>query len=86
VSEPEPPREELPRTRSRLPFEEKPFGGAVQRGAVLLYGVLTVGLIGLALYMWQVVGHPLVSGYVAAPAIGAIWFGLRLFMMLGSRN
>lgn len=84
MSDAEPPRDG--RAKGRLPFEEKPFGGAVQRGAVLLYGVLTAGLVGLALYMWQVVGHPLVSGYVAAPAIGAVWFGLRLFMMMGSRK
>jgi hypothetical protein len=86
VSETEPPREELPRPKGRLPFEQKPFGGALQRGAVLIYGVLTAGLIGLALYMWLVAGHPLASPYVAGPAIGALWFGLRLFMMMGSRN
>ena len=86
MSDAEPPRNELPRTKGRLPFEQKPFGGALRRGATLVYGALTVGLLGLALYMWQVVGHPLVSGYVAAPAIGAVWFGLRLFMMLGSKN
>jgi hypothetical protein len=30
--------------------------------------------------------RPLMSGWVAAPAIGALWFGLRLFMILGSRR
>lgn len=84
MSEPEPPREELPRTKARLPFEQKRTGGGVPRGTIVIYGVLTAGFIGLALYMWLVEGHPLVSGYVAAPAIGAVWFGLRLFMMLGS--
>jgi hypothetical protein len=86
VSEPEPPRDELPRTKARLPFEQKPFDRPLQRGAVLVYGVLTAGLAALALYMWQVAGHPITSGYVAAPAIGALWFGLRVFMMLGTRN
>jgi hypothetical protein len=86
MSEPEPPRRELPRAKARLPFEEKPFARPLQRGAVLIYGVLTAGLVGLALYMWLVAGHPLVSPYVAGPGIGAIWFGLRVFMMLGSRN
>lgn len=84
MSEERPPS--LPRPKARLPFEPKPFGGAVQRGAVLIYGVLTAGLIGLALYMGLVVGHPLMSGYVAAPAVGAAWFGLRLFMVLGSKG
>jgi hypothetical protein len=86
VSEERPPEDGPLRHRTRLPFEEKPFRSTVQRGAVFVYAVLTAGLLGLALYMWQVVGHPLTSGYVAAPAIGALWFGLRLFMLMGSRK
>jgi len=83
MSERRPP---LQRPKARLPFEEKPFGGAVQRGALFLYSVLTVGLSGVALYMALVVGHPLTSGFVAGPAIGALWFALRLFMIWGSRR
>ena len=86
MSEERPPGEGLPRRRSRLPFEEKPFGGAAKQGALLIYAVLTLGLIAVALYMALVVGHPLTSGYVAGPGIGALWFGLRLFMIWGSRD
>ena len=85
MSDAGPPRELYPR-RSRLPVEMNPFGGAMKRGAVLLYGLLTVGLIGLAAYMALVRGLPLTSGYVAAPAAGAIWFALRLFMTMAPRR
>lgn len=58
----------------------------MRQGMVFVYAALAVGLAGLAVYMGLVAGRPLVSGYVAAPAIGALWFGLRLFMMLGARR
>ena len=72
--------------RKKLPFEEqqRPFGNAMQQGALLIYGLLAVGLAGLAFYNGAVQRLPL--AYVAAPAIGAVWFGLRLFMMLNSRK
>ncbi|MGQ0531173.1 MAG: hypothetical protein ACT4OF_00595 [Caulobacteraceae bacterium] len=85
MSEQPPPRPELPRVKGRLPFDPNPFGRPLQRGAIFLYAALTLGLAGVAVYMATVVGHALTSGYVAAPAIGALWFGLRLFMMLGKR-
>ncbi len=85
MSNSEPPRENLARTTSRLPFEPKPFGSAMQQGAILLYAALTIGLAGLAFYMAAVERLPLMSGYVAAPAIGALWFGLRLLMVLSKR-
>lgn len=75
--------------RKKLPFEQqqRPVGAAMQRGVLLLiYGLMAVGLGGVALYMASVNHMPLTSGYVAAPAIGAVWFGLRLFMMLNSRK
>jgi hypothetical protein len=86
VSEERPPQNGLPRRKGRLPFEENPFGSAVQRGAFFVYGALTVGLLGVALYMAMVVGHPLTSAYVAGPAIGALWFALRVFMIWGSKD
>jgi hypothetical protein len=85
VDPPPPPPSDLPRTKTRLPFEPNPFGSTVQRGAIFLYGVITAALAAVAVYMFARVGHPLFSGYVLAPAIGAIWFGLRLFMMLAKR-
>jgi hypothetical protein len=68
-----------------LPFDPKAFDRPLQRGAVFFYAVLAIGLAVLAVYMALVVGHALTSAYVAAPAIGALWFGLRLFMMLAKR-
>lgn len=84
MSEEPPPR--LPRTKARLPFEERPFKGVVQRGAVFLYAVLALGLAGLAIYMGVLQHHPLTSPYVLAPGVGAIWFALRLLMTLAPRG
>ena len=74
------------RTKSRLPFDPQPFKGGLRRGAVFIYGVLAVGLAGLAIYMGAIERHPLTSPYVLAPGVGAIWFGLRLFMTLAPRG
>lgn len=84
MSEERPP--DLPKRR-RLDIE-RPIGvgGMVQNGAIVMYALTTIALLGLALYMAVVEQRPLMSGWVAAPAIGAIWFGLRLFMILGSRK
>ncbi|WP_135210274.1 hypothetical protein [Vitreimonas flagellata] len=83
-SQPPPP---LPRTKGRLPFDPNAFSRAPQKGAaVAVYGVLTLGLIGLAAYMALVEQRPLASSYVAGPAIGAAWFALRLFMSLAPRG
>ena len=60
--------------------------GTVRRVALVVYSSLAAGLTGVALYMAFVAEHKLTSAYVAAPAIGALWFGLRLFMILGSRR
>lgn len=85
MTDAEPPRPDLPRIKGRLPFDPNPFGRSVQRGAIYLYAVIAAILVAVAVYMGAVVGHPLFSGYVLAPAIGALWFGLRLFMMLTKR-
>lgn len=74
-------------TRGRLPFDPNAFSRAPQKGAaVAVYGVLTLGLLGVAAYMALVEQRPLASGYVAGPAIGAAWFALRLFMSLAPRG
>ena len=62
------------------------IGGFARNGAVVMYTLVTVALVGIAFYMAVVEQRPLMSGWVAAPAIGAVWFGLRLFMILGSRK
>jgi hypothetical protein len=74
----------LPRIKGRLPFEpvRAPFAGGLKSGAVFLYAALALGLVCVALYMNLVLRHPLISAHVMAPAVGAAWFGLRLFMTL----
>lgn len=73
--------------RKKLSFEQqRPAGDARRQGALLVYGLLTVALVGLAFYMAVVRHMEPTSGYVAAPLIGAVWFGLRLFMSLNSRK
>lgn len=85
MTDSEPPRP-LPRVKGRLPFEPNPFGGATQRGAVIVYGLVTLGLLGLALYNGLIERLAITSGYVAGPAIGAAWFGLRLFLMIAPKG
>ena len=77
----------LPRVKGRLPFDApKVSGASMKQSALLVYGVLVLGLIGVAAYMAVVQGMPLTSPWVAAPAIGSLWFVLRLFMIWGSRG
>lgn len=74
--------------RRRLPFNDPKattIGAGVGLGSIAL-AILTLILVGLCLYMALVVRHPLTSSYVLAPAVGAVWFGLRLFMTLGGRG
>lgn len=76
----------LPRTKTRLPFEPAPFARAARNGAPVVYGVLVVVCLGVAAYMKLVMHMPLMSGYVIAPAIGSLWFALRLFMSWAARD
>ncbi len=82
MSEERPPD---PPPRRKLDIE-RPIGvgGAVQQSALFIYALVTVALIAIALYMALIEQRPLLSGWVVAPAIGAVWFGLRLFMIWGS--
>ena len=88
MNEPTPPeRGRQPRVKGRLPFSAPDASRAAMRqGALVVYGLLTAGLIGLALYMALVQQRPVMSPWVASPAIGAVWFALRLFMIWGSRG
>jgi hypothetical protein len=88
VSEQEPPPP-LPRVKARLPFTQRPGArgaGAMRPASLAIYTVLALGLAGLALYMGAIARHPLTSAYVIAPAVGAAWFGLRLFMTLAPKG
>jgi hypothetical protein len=86
------PDENLPRVKARLPFGDRPAtpggarGAAARRAGVIVYGALIAILIGVAYYMAAVQGHPLTSPYVAAPAVGAAWFALRLLMTMAPRG
>ncbi|MBC7770800.1 MAG: hypothetical protein H7124_18610 [Phycisphaerales bacterium] len=82
MSEAGPPRTPAERPR----FETIRMGGVVKRSALVIYALLAVGLAGLAVYMVTIGQRDMTSMYVAAPAIGALWFGLRVFMMLGPRT
>ncbi len=73
-------------SRKRPHFEPIGFGSSLRSGGILLYGVLVAAMAGIGAYNYTVQGQPLTSVYVAGPAIGAVWFGLRLFMIMGSRK
>ena len=76
----------LPGVKTRLPFEQKSIGAiGVRNFSFWMFLILTIGLAGLAYYMAAIVGHPVASPYVVAPGIGALWFGLRLFMKLAPK-
>jgi hypothetical protein len=73
--------------RRKLDVEQPmAVGNFAKQGAVAIYALAAIILAGVAVYMAVVEQRPLMSGWVAAPAIGAVWFGLRLFMILGSRK
>ena len=80
MSEQQPP--ELPRPKARLPFEpvQSPLSG--QSGKVFLFAVLGVVCAAAAAYMALVERLPWTDMRVVGPAIGALWFGLRVFMSL----
>lgn len=82
------PHADPPRPKARLPFVQRPLtpgGTLLRRAGVAVHTALCLGLAGLAAYMNLVDGHALQSPYVVAPAVGAIWFALRLFMRLAPR-
>jgi hypothetical protein len=84
VSDERPP---LVPPRRKLDVEQPiGVGGMAKQGAVAIYALAAIVLAGVAVYMAVVEQRPLMSGWVAAPAIGAVWFELRLFMILGSRK
>lgn len=78
----------LPPPKRRLPFEPMSLGGgsAVRRSGLVLYCLAALVFAGVAIYFGAVRHMPLTSGYVAAPAIGAAWFALRLFMMMAPKR
>lgn len=61
---------------ARLNAPRSPFKGA---GRSILI-VITLMMVGLAVYMGVYEKRPLMSPYVIAPLVGAVWFGIRLFI------
>ena len=61
-----------------------PFTGG--KGKTLLFLSIIVACGGAAAYMFFVQNMPWSDMRVIAPAIGALWFGLRLFMTLTPRS
>lgn len=85
MSEKPPP---LYRPQRRQSYEPQRIGGAsnVRRVGGVVYAILALLLAGVAVYMAVIERHPLASPYVAAPAVGAAWFALRLFMTMAPRG
>jgi hypothetical protein len=81
VSEEQPhPPGDLPVIKRRDPLEPiaSPLSG--NRGKLFLFSVLAIACAGLAGYMYAVQHFPWTDMRVIGPAIGAVWFGLRVFM------
>ena len=70
--------------RKKLSVEQPLGSSRFNTGKLLLYAVITIVLVAFAAYNAFVQSMPLTSPYVIAPPIGAIWFGLRLFMIWSS--
>ena len=76
-----PPNDPLSKRR-RVEFEPMamPFTGG--QGKTLMFASVVLGCAALAAYMYFVQHMPLLDPRVVAPAVGALWFGVRLFMTL----
>jgi hypothetical protein len=70
--------------RKKLAVEQPLRMDRAVGGRLLIYGALAVVLAGVGAYNALIQHMPLTSPYVIAPAIGAIWFALRLFMIWSS--
>lgn len=77
-----PPDPTEPPRRAR--FEPISLSGAARTGRLWLYAAAVVCFVAVAGYMFVIDRQPISSPYVAAPSIGALWFGLRFFMMFGA--
>lgn len=73
-------------TPRRVRFEPLKLGGRARSAGLMVYGAVAIIMAVIAVYMAAVAGYPLGSIQVAGPAIGALWFGLRVFMLLASRE
>jgi hypothetical protein len=87
MSEPTPPTNPLEKRR-RVEYEPMamPFTGGGRQGKTLLFVAIVVVCAGVSAYMYFVQHMPLTDMRVIGPAMGALWFVLRLFMTLTPRT
>lgn len=67
--------------RKKLAVERQLGGGALNSGKLMIYALITLVLVGLAAYNALIQQMDWMSPYVVAPAVGGVWFALRLFMI-----
>lgn len=67
--------------RKKLAVERQLGGSALNSSKLMIYALITVILAGLAAYNALIQAMDWTSPYVIAPAVGAVWFALRLFMI-----
>ncbi|MFT3726679.1 MAG: hypothetical protein QM759_02515 [Terricaulis sp.] len=77
-----PPPPQSPYPKRRIAYEPMPMPFSGGRGKSLMFASVVVGCAGLAVYMYFVQHMPAMDPRVIAPAVGALWFGVRLFMTL----
>ncbi|MBL8545245.1 MAG: hypothetical protein JNL81_02205 [Hyphomonadaceae bacterium] len=80
-STPPPMYQRRPSRSSLAPL--KPLSG--KGGKLFLFAVLAIVCGAAAAYMAVVQHMPVTDMRVVAPAIGALWFGLRVFMHLAPK-
>lgn len=78
MSEPDPSQTSAPAREPR--FTPMPLLGS--GAAAALYGAAALAMAGIALYMAFARGAPLTSVPVFAPALGSLWFVVRVVMTL----
>jgi hypothetical protein len=76
------PSKSLITNRRRVAFAPLPMPFAGGQAKPLLFASVVLGCVGLAGYMYFVQHMPWTDMRVVAPAVGALWFGVRLFMTL----
>jgi hypothetical protein len=79
-TDPPPPLYQRREPKPRFEPIRSPLSG--QGGKLFLFSVLGLVCAGAAAYMALVERMPWTDMRVVGPAIGALWFGLRVFMSL----
>ncbi|HVV32139.1 MAG TPA: hypothetical protein VHC73_02835 [Vitreimonas sp.] len=82
MSDANPPPHDPLTNRRRVEFEPIAMPSAGGQGKALLFAAVVIICGALAAYMYFVQHMPLMDMRVIAPVVGALWFGVRLFMTL----